>query len=90
MNFEWEEFKATENLRKHKVSFEEASSVFEDDLSLTGRDPDHSVSEHRYVTFGLSARNRILLVSHTERSGRIRIISARLATRAERKLYEEG
>lgn len=65
MNFEWEESKAAENLRKHKVSFEEASTDFEDDLSLTGRDPDHSVSDHRYVTFGLSARNRILLVSHT-------------------------
>jgi len=88
--FEWEETKAAANLAKHKVAFEEAATVFEDDLSLTGRDPDHSVGEHRYVTFGLSAKKRILLVAHTERGGKIRIISARLATRAERKLYEEG
>ncbi len=90
MNFEWEETKAAANLAKHKVTFEEAATVFEDDLSLTGRDPDHSVGEHRYVTFGLSAKKRILLVAHTERSGKIRIISARPATRAERKIYEEG
>lgn len=89
MNFEWEEAKAAANLEKHKVSFEEASTVFQDDLSLTGRDPDHSIGEHRFVTFGLSARNRVLLVSHTERGGKIRIISARSATRAERKIYEE-
>ncbi len=90
MNFEWEETKAAANLRKHKVSFEEASTVFEDDLSLTGRDPDHSVGEYRFVTFGLSAANRVLAVSHTERSGKIRIISARPATRAERRIYEKG
>ncbi len=90
MNFEWEEAKAEANLEKHKVSFEEASTVFQDVLSLTGRDPDHSIGEHRLVTFGMSARNRALLVSHTERTGKIRIISARPATRAERKIYEEG
>lgn len=90
MNFEWEETKAAANLRKHKVSFEEASTVFEDDLSLTGRDPDHSLGEHRFITFGLSAANRILAVSHTERSGKIRIISARPATRVERKIYEKS
>ncbi len=90
MNFEWEEAKAVANLEKHKVSFEEASTVFQDDLSLTGRDPDHSIGEHRYVTFGLSAVDRVLLVSHTERGGKIRIISARPATRVERRIYEEG
>lgn len=90
MNFEWEETKAATNLRKHKVSFEEASTVFEDDLSLTGRDPDHSLGEHRFITFGRSAANHVLAVSHTERSGKIRIISARPATRAERRIYEEG
>ena len=90
MNFEWEETKAAANLRKHKVSFEEASTVFEDDLSLTGRDPDHSLGEHRFITFGLSAANRVLAVSHTERSGKIRIISARPATRAERRIYEKS
>jgi len=90
MNFEWEETKAIAKFRKHKVSFEEASTVFEDNLSLTGRDPDHSIGEHRYVTFGLSAAKRVLVVSHTERSGKIRIVSARPATRVERKMYEEG
>ncbi|MHB8165499.1 MAG: BrnT family toxin [Sulfuricella sp.] len=90
MNFEWEETKAVANLRKHRVSFEEAASVFEDDLSLTAHDPDHSVGEHRFVTFGLSAANRVLVVSHTERSGKIRIISARPATPAERKIYEKS
>ncbi|MHB1591548.1 MAG: BrnT family toxin [Sulfuricella sp.] len=90
MNFEWEETKAVANLRKHRVSFEEAASVFEDDLSLTAHDPDHSVGEHRFVTFGLSAANRVLVVSHTERSGKIRIISARPATQAERKIYEKS
>ena len=59
-------------------------------LSLTGRDPDHSIGEHRFVTLGMSTRNRVLVVSHTERGGKIRIISARPATRAERKVYEEG
>jgi hypothetical protein len=90
VNFEWEEAKAVANLEKHQVSFEEASTVFQDNLSLTGRDPDHSVGEHRFVTFGMSAKNRVLLVAHTERGGKIRIISARPAKRAERKIYEEG
>lgn len=90
MNFEWDDAKAASNLNKHGVSFEEATTVFVDDLSLTGRDPDHSLGENRFVTFGLSADRRILVVSHTERSGTIRIIGARLTTRAERKLYEEG
>lgn len=90
MNFEWEETKAAANFRKHEVSFEEAATVFEDDYSLTGNDPDHSVGEYRFVTFGLSAANRLLVVAHTERSGKIRIISARPATRAERRIYEDG
>lgn len=75
MNFEWEETKAATNLQKHQVSFEEASTVFEDNLSLTGRDPDHSVGERRFITFGLSAENRVLVVSLVERGDRIRIIS---------------
>ena len=90
MNFEWEQAKAASNLLKHGVGFEEAATVFEDDLSLTGNDPDHSVGERRFLTFGLSAANRLLVVAHTERSGKIRIISARPATRAERKIYEDG
>jgi len=90
VNFEWEDAKAKANLEKHNVSFEEASTAFVDNLSLTGRDPDHSIGEHRFVTFGMSTRNRVLVVSHTERGGKIRIISARPATRTERKIYEEG
>ena len=89
MIFEWDESKAAKNLRKHKVSFEEAATVFEDNLSLTGPDPDRSLSERRFVTFGLFAAQRILVVSHTERDYNIRIISARPATRMERKMYEE-
>ncbi|TAJ80701.1 MAG: BrnT family toxin [Gallionellaceae bacterium] len=88
MKFEWGEEKATLNLSKHGVAFEEATTVFSDDLSLTGNDPDHSRGEHRLITFGVSFAGRLLAVSHTERSGKIRIISARLATRAERKLTE--
>lgn len=90
MQFEWDPAKAASNLRKHGVSFDEAATVFEDDLSLTGHDPDHSVGESRLITFGISSAGRLLVVSHTTRSNRIRIISARPATRPERKLYEEG
>jgi len=78
------------NLRKHGVSFGEAATAIQDDLSLTGVDPDHSLREKRLVTFGFSIAGRLLVVSHTERNERIRIISARQATRSERKLYEEG
>ncbi len=90
MLFEWDPAKAAENLSKHGVSFDEAATVFFDSLSVTGRDPDHSRGEGRFVIFGLSSAGRLLVVAHTERRERIRIISAREATRAERKLYEEG
>lgn len=90
MQFEWDPKKAAINLRDHKVSFEEAATALADDLSLTGDDPDHSIVEARQITFGVSSAGRLLVVSHTERGERIRIISARVATRAERKLYEEG
>ena len=90
MRLEWHALKAVANLRKHGVSFEEASSVFFDPLSATGNDPDHSFSERRFVTFGVSSSGRLLAVAHVERDDAIRIISARKATRAERKLYEEG
>ena len=90
MIFEWDEAKAASNLRKHKVSFGEASTVFADDLALVGRDPDHSIEEHRYITFGMSNKNRLLVVAHTDRGSKIRIISARLATRAERNIYEDN
>jgi uncharacterized DUF497 family protein len=86
MRFEWDPKKAAVNLRKHSVSFEEATTVLEDDLSLTGEDPDHSEDEERMVTFGLSSRGRLLAVSHTDRQGTIRIIT----TRSESILYEQG
>lgn len=90
MEFEWDAPKAAENLRKHGVSFDEAASVFLDQLAVSGRDPDHSVGESRYITFGMSSLGQLLSVSHTYRTGGIRIISARRVTRLERKLYEEG
>jgi len=77
------------NLLVHGVSFEEASTVFFDPLSATGADPDHSVGESRFITFGISSSGRLLVVAHTERGEAIRIISAREVTRAERKIYEE-
>ncbi len=89
MRFTWDARKAAANLRKHGVSFEEASTVFRDTLSATGLDPDHSIGEHRFVTFGISKQGRLIVVSHTEEDNTIRIISARLATRQERKIYEE-
>jgi hypothetical protein len=90
MQFAWDPKKATSNLRDHKVTFEEASSIFGDSLAVTFDDPDHSEGERRLLTFGLSERGRLLVVSHTERRGVVRIISARRATRAERRIYEEG
>jgi uncharacterized DUF497 family protein len=89
MRFSWDAKKAAANLRKHGVSFEEASTVFRDPFSATGSDPDDSVEERRFVTFGNSSQNRLLVVAHTEQGDNIRIISARLVTRQERKIYEE-
>jgi len=90
VTYEWDPAKAEANARKHHVSFEEAASVFLDHGALTFLDPDHSEQEDRLLTIGRSARRRVLLVSHTEREDRIRIISARRATRREREQYEEG
>jgi hypothetical protein len=90
MKFEWDSRKAGINLRKHGVSFDEAGSVFLDRLALSGPDPEHSVGESRYITFGMSRLGRLLVVSHTYRPGAIRIINARRMTRGERKIYEEG
>ena len=90
MKFEWDTAKAASNIRKHGVSFDEAGSVFLDRLAVSGPDPDHSIEESRYITFGMSRLGRLLAVSHTYRPGAIRIISARRVTRAERKIYEEG
>ena len=88
-NFEWDPEKAKENLEKHGVSFVEASTVFGDPLSMNMPDPDHSEGEHRFIVMGMSDRYRLLVVSYTDRPPRTRIISARLATRSERKQYEE-
>lgn len=90
MDFEWDSPKAAGNVRKHGVVFDEAATVFLDELAVSGADPDRSLGEARYITFGMSSLGRLLAVAHTYRSGRIRIISARRATRAERKIYEEG
>ena len=86
---QWDPRKAWINLRKHKVSFEEAASVFDDKLSVTKSDPDHSITENRFLTLGLSFRHRPVLVAHTEDPDEIRIISARLPTRSERYAYED-
>lgn len=85
--FEWDSSKAKRNLKKHGVSFEEAVAIFDDLLSMTINDPRHA--EERFVTIGLSNRQRLLVVSHTDRGPTIRIISARPATRRERETYEE-
>lgn len=90
MRFEWDPVKAAVNVLKHAVTFEEAVSALGDVLARTGRGPDHSLGEARYVTFGVSSHGRLLVVAHAERDGTIRIIRARQATRAERRLYEEG
>jgi uncharacterized protein len=86
--FEWNRGKDLANLRKHGVTFREATTVFGDPLSMTIPDPRHSRTEARSIDLGLSHRQRLLVVAYTERHGRIRIISARLATRAERLKYE--
>ena len=88
MQFEWDREKAKKNLRRHRVSFDEAVTVFYDPLSATFEDPDHSVDEERLITIGYSSYNSILVVSHVERGKIIRIISARPATAHERKRHE--
>ena len=90
MEFEWDPDKASQNKKKHGVSFVEAASVFGDTFSSTFPDPDHSIEEERHVMIGLSKRGKVLIVSYTDRDGRIRIISARKTSRRERKAYEEG
>jgi uncharacterized protein len=90
MEFEWDPEKAVRNLAKHGVSFHEAGTLFGDPLAITFSDPDHSEGEDRFLTFGHSTEGRLLVVSHTDRGEVTRVISARRATRKERKLYEEG
>jgi uncharacterized DUF497 family protein len=90
MKIEWDPKKAKSNLKKHGVSFEEASTALSDPMAATGADPDHSLTEDRYVTFGVSEKDRLVVVSHTEKDETIRIISARKASKGEREFYEEG
>ncbi len=89
VNFEWDPAKARQNRRKHRVSFQEAATVFGDPLAITYPDPDHSVSEQRFITVGMSGAGRVLMLAHLDRNENIRIISARKTTRRERKHYEE-
>ena len=90
MTVEWDARKAAANLKKHRVAFEDAATVFLDPLATTFSDPDHSPEEHREITIGCTIKRHVVFVSHCERAGRTRIVSARLATRNERKQYEEG
>lgn len=89
MDFQWDSAKAASNLKKHGVSFPEAATIFSDPLALTFNDPDHSISEHRLLTFGLTQTGRHIVVSHTELGTAIRIISARPMARQEKAIYEE-
>ena len=88
MQFEWDRAKAESNVRKHRVSFDEAVTVFYNPLAATFDDPGHSVGERRLITVGYSSRGRLLVVAHAERAETIRIITARLATARERKRHE--
>ena len=88
LEFEWEPDKAARNLRKHNVSFQEGATIFGDETGATVYDPDHSAAEDRFLTIGYSNRGRLLIVSHTDRGNRIRIISARLLKPSERRQYE--
>ena len=90
VEFEWDAAKARANARKHGVSFEEAASAFYDALSVTIPDPDHSAGESRFLLIGLTVKNRLVVVAHTDRDDRIRLISARRASRRERRSYEKG
>lgn len=90
MEFEWDKNKATINLPKHGVPFDEAKTVFQDPFYIVFDDPDHSFEEYRCVAIGQSVKDRVLFISYTERGNTVRLISARKATRSERELYEEG
>jgi uncharacterized protein len=90
LTFEWDSEKAQANLKKHRVGFEEASTVFADPMSITIQDPDHSHGEARFLDIGLSRAGRLLVVAYTERGNRIRVINARPATRREKDAYEDG
>ncbi|MDE2117988.1 MAG: BrnT family toxin [Betaproteobacteria bacterium] len=88
--FQWDAEKAQDNLKKHNVYFEEAATAFYDPLSVVIPDPDHSRGENRFLLLGMSSHMHLLVVAHTDRNDEIRIISARPATRHERKYYEDS
>lgn len=90
MKFEWAPQKTRVNWVKHKVSFDEAVTALSDPMAATNADPDHFLGEERYITFGISAQGRLLVVAHTEEENTIRIITARLASKEERSIYEES
>jgi len=90
IEFEWDAAKARANLDMHRIAFEEATSAFYDALSVTIPDPDHSVNERRFLLIGMTTTRRLVVVAHTDRGGRVRIINARRATRRERASYEKG
>jgi uncharacterized DUF497 family protein len=90
LQFEWDSKKAESNERKHGITFEEASTIFGDLLSITIDDPAHSIGEDRFITIGTSASGKLIIVVHTDHNDIIRIISARRATRNERRQYEQG
>jgi uncharacterized DUF497 family protein len=90
IKFEWDQNKAASNLLKHGVSFDEAKTVFNDPIYVDFYDPDHSYNEYRYIIIGHSVKNRLLIVAYAEGKNKIRLISAREATRREQKVYEEG
>jgi uncharacterized DUF497 family protein len=88
--FEWDPKKAKANLSKHDISFEEASTIFDDPMFITFLDNEHSIDEERYITIELSSKARLLMIAHAERNNRMRIISARKATKNEEKYYQEA
>lgn len=90
MKIEWDRKKADLNFKKHGVSFEEAATALSDPMAATGTDPDHSITEERYITFGVSVKGRLVVVSHADGGETIRIVSARKASKGEREIYEEG
>ena len=90
MEFEWNPEKAQINIKKHSVSFADATTVFNDPFAMTFDDPAHSINEQRFITIGYSNQNKLIVLSHTDRDEKIRIISAREATPKERRFYERG
>lgn len=90
IRIEWSKRKNQLNVLKHRVDFSEARTIFDDPLQVTINDPDHSFSENRYITIGMSTENRLLIIAHTFENDKIRIITARKPTRSERRNYEEG